>query len=97
MRMMRVFFLTLPLAAVLTGCAPFILSGLVVLTSSANQAPNYVRTDGGPFDAAQRQAALDQCRGEATNEAKGILLSKTEHEITLTKACMARNGYILAQ
>jgi hypothetical protein len=94
---MRVFLLTLPLAAVLTGCVSFVMSGVVAATASANQASNYVRTDGGPFDAAQRQATLEQCKGEATIEAKGILLSKTEREIAITKACMARSNYILVQ
>ena len=94
---MRVFLLILPLAAGLTGCVPFVLSGVVAATSSANQASNYVRTDGRPFDAAQRQATLEQCKGEAAVEAKGILLSKTEREIAITRACMSRNGYIVVE
>jgi hypothetical protein len=92
-RIMRVWLLTVPFAAVLTGCSPL---GLVIgATASANQPSNYVRADGGPFDTRQRQATLEQCKGQAAIEAKGIL-SETK-QIDITKACMARNGYTLVQ
>jgi hypothetical protein len=63
---------------------------------------NYTRADNRAVDAAQEQATLAQCKGEAANAAVQStggaigVVERARKETTLVDACMARNGYIQA-
>ena len=69
---------------------------LAVLGGCASQLSTYVRTDGGSVDAAQEQATMAQCKGEAATAATGTGLGGFRKEDTISSACIARNGYIQA-
>ena len=74
-------------------------SVIVVVAASvllAGCAAHWVRTDGGPVDNAQGQSTLAQCRGEGATAGAGIgeWGQRTNVEMKVTEACMARNGYI---
>ena len=70
----------------------------VVLSGCASQLSRYVRTEGAPINAAQEQATMAQCKGEAaTTPVKGDGLTELRKEDTIISACMARNGYIQAR
>ena len=73
----------------------------VVLAGCASQM-KYVRTDGAPVDPAYQRAMLAQCKGEgatAVPSPNGAVdaLDAARKEANIINACMARNGYILAQ
>jgi uncharacterized protein YceK len=70
---------------------------LVLLSGCASQLSKYVRTDGAPVNAAQEQAAMAQCKGEAATTVTGSGLSELRKEDTVINACMARNGYVQAR
>ena len=48
---------------------------LAVLGGCASQLSTYVRADGGPIDAAQEQATMAQCKGEASTTVNGVDIS----------------------
>jgi hypothetical protein len=63
---------------------------------------NYTRMDNRAVDAAQEQATLAQCKGEAatapvqfTGGPYGVV-ERERKEAAIIDACMARNGYIQA-
>jgi hypothetical protein len=70
---------------------------------------NYARTDGRPVDPAQQRAVLAQCQGEEATAVVDYvtgegaipwiagMATRSSKEATVTNACMARNGYIVAQ
>ena len=62
----------------------------------AGCAAHWVRTDGGPVDNAQGQSTLAQCRGEGATAGAtiGEWGQRTNVEMKVTEACMARHGYI---
>ena len=70
----------------------------LLLFGCASQLSKYVRTYGGPVDAAQEQSTMAQCKGEAATAAvKGEGLAQLRKEDDVITACMARNGYIQAR
>ena len=77
----------------------------LVLAGCAAQRTNasYSRTDNRTVDAAQEQATLAQCKGEAATavvQSGGGVLAPAERarkEGAVIDACMARNGYIQAK
>jgi uncharacterized lipoprotein YmbA len=75
----------------------FLIAMALALSGCASQLAHYVRTDGAPVDAAQEQATMAQCKGEASTTVRGVDLSDPLKRDTIISACMARNGYIQAQ
>ena len=74
---------------------PFlIVAMLAVLGGCASQLSTYVRADGGPIDAAQEQATMARCKGEASTTANGVDMRDPLKRDTIIGACMGRNGYI---
>ena len=74
----------------------FTLSVVLVAALLAGCAAHWVRTDGGPVDNAQGQSTLAQCRGEGATAGAtiGEWGQRTNVEMKVTEACMARHGYI---
>jgi hypothetical protein len=62
----------------------------------ASRLSDYVRTDGGPVDAAQEKATLAQCKGEGARAVAQPDDPYGRREREIVNACMARNGYIQA-
>jgi len=88
---MRAFLIAITLA--LAGCA-------------AQQASQYIRTDGGAVDPAKEQAVFAQCKGEVVtmpvdngSAVTNMINTFTgpQRQATVLDACMARNGYIQAK
>jgi hypothetical protein len=92
-RLKRPFFLMM-LGTALTGCA------------TAPPLAAYTRVDGRAVDNAQLSAVLAQCQGEGAASvddqaygagAVGLAssnITRSNKQVTITRACMARNGYI---
>jgi hypothetical protein len=89
-----------------------LLAAACLLSSCASQqatSSSYVRTDGLRGDPNQQQAVLAQCKGEgAVAVADAVyaagpvpwiagMATRSSKEAAVTDACMARNGYIVAQ
>jgi hypothetical protein len=80
------------------------LAGCV--SQPSNASVGYVRTDGQPVNEPQARAMLAQCRGEGANSVADSvagegpvpwvagMFSRSSKQTTITRACMARNGYL---
>jgi hypothetical protein len=67
---------------------------------------NYARVDGAPVNESQMRAVLAQCQAEAAKSVSDYvtgegaipwaagMMSRSSKEATITKGCMARNGYL---
>ena len=85
------------------------LSGMLLLSACVTADQGYVAASG-RTDPAQRQLALAQCQGEASASPQGFyvygagwvglagnVMARAVQEGSITSACMARYGYVMAQ
>ena len=89
-------------------CLAIVLATAGCATQPPSSAPlKYVRTDGRPVDTGPARAVLDMCQDEGVMAIQDIataggpyvvaLMDRPKKKAEVTNACMARNGYILAQ